>query len=140
SRGKIPAPSAVRVSASPGPGSARRRFPVVAGPILQRPGPLRPTQAYSPPMRPFLASTAGAIRRPCRIRPFRTLPVLRLSAALILALVGSPAGIAQTAATGTVAGRVQNATNGLYVEHARIRVAGTARQTFTNAAGEYRLS
>ncbi|HWL17364.1 MAG TPA: carboxypeptidase regulatory-like domain-containing protein [Opitutus sp.] len=64
---------------------------------------------------------------------------LRLSAALILVLVALPAGIAQTAATGTVEGRVQNATNGLYVERARIRVAGTSRQTFTNAAGEYRL-
>jgi TonB-dependent receptor len=41
------------------------------------------------------------------------------------------------AATGTIRGRVQNATNGAYMENVTINVAGTTRQVRTNSFGEY---
>ncbi|HEU5080746.1 MAG TPA: TonB-dependent receptor [Opitutaceae bacterium] len=44
------------------------------------------------------------------------------------------------AATGVIAGRVQDADAGTYLNNARIRISGTNRETFTNPAGEYRLS
>src|SRR5207302_9837448 len=50
------------------------------------------------------------------------------------------ASSAQTsAATGTIEGRVQNATNGLYLRSAEVSIAGTQLVTLTNQAGEYRL-
>ncbi|MBI5769911.1 MAG: TonB-dependent receptor [Verrucomicrobia bacterium] len=41
--------------------------------------------------------------------------------------------------TGTIEGRVLNATNGSYLFNARVVVEGTALQTLTDAAGSYRL-
>ncbi len=46
---------------------------------------------------------------------------------------------AQPVSTGTIEGRVLNAGSGEYVELARITVDGTALETFTDSAGEYRL-
>ena len=46
---------------------------------------------------------------------------------------------AQTAGSGTIEGRVLNATNGSYLGNARVVVEGTSLQTFTDAAGRYRL-
>ena len=43
---------------------------------------------------------------------------------------------AQTAGSGTIEGRVLNATNGSYLGNARVVVEGTSLQTFTDAAGE----
>jgi iron complex outermembrane receptor protein len=40
---------------------------------------------------------------------------------------------------GTIEGRVINATNGEYVERARLTVEGTSLETFTDAGGAYRL-
>jgi len=42
--------------------------------------------------------------------------------------------------TGEVSGRVQNVGSGKYLNNARIVVVGTARETFTNEFGEYRIS
>lgn len=47
---------------------------------------------------------------------------------------------AQTAAPGTIEGRVLNVTNGAYLNNARVTVEGTTLQTFTNQYGEYRLT
>ena len=47
---------------------------------------------------------------------------------------------AQTAASGVVEGRVQNAASGNYLNNARIRVEGTTIETFTNRFGEYRIT
>src|SRR4051794_7468531 len=47
---------------------------------------------------------------------------------------------AQGSATGTVEGRVQNAATGNYLTNARVRVAGTSLETFTNSSGEYRIT
>lgn len=55
-------------------------------------------------------------------------------------LAFSPGARAQGTATGTVEGRVQNSTNGLYLRSAEVTVAGTQLVTITNDAGEYRLS
>ncbi len=46
---------------------------------------------------------------------------------------------AQTAGTGTIEGRVFNPTTGDYLATARITVEGTALETFTDSAGQYRL-
>ena len=56
-----------------------------------------------------------------------------------LLTIGSPLR-AQTAGAGVVSGRVQNAVTGNYLNNARVRVAGTTLEAFTNAAGEYRLT
>ncbi|MCX6934144.1 MAG: carboxypeptidase regulatory-like domain-containing protein, partial [Verrucomicrobia bacterium] len=40
---------------------------------------------------------------------------------------------------GTIEGRVINATNGEYVERARLTVEGTALETFTDSGGNFRL-
>lgn len=62
---------------------------------------------------------------------------LRIHAALLTALVP---GMAAAAATGTVEGRVLNAATATYVENVRVTVEGTALRTFTDAAGQYRLT
>lgn len=61
-------------------------------------------------------------------------------AAFVFALfVAVPAAFAQST-TGTIEGRVLNASNGMYLNKARIVVEGTAIDTFTNDFGEYRLT
>ncbi|MBM3855471.1 MAG: hypothetical protein FJ399_20335, partial [Verrucomicrobia bacterium] len=55
-----------------------------------------------------------------------------------LALAFAPAALAQQQA-GAISGRVSNATNGNYVEKARVAVEGTTLETFTDEAGFYRL-
>ncbi len=62
-----------------------------------------------------------------------------LAVAVALALVVTVAR-AQTAATATIAGRVTNQAANLSLENARLTVAGTNREVFTNAFGEFRLT
>ena len=52
----------------------------------------------------------------------------------------STLAIAQSPATGTIEGRVFNPQTGENLERTRITVEGTALETFTDAAGQYRLS
>ena len=71
--------------------------------------------------------------------------ILRLFRVGVIALVLAgtlfgPDVFAQPAATGSVEGRVLNATSGMYVQNARIRIAGTRVETLTNEEGEYRLA
>src|SRR5262245_21922993 len=47
--------------------------------------------------------------------------------------------VAQSTTTGTVEGRVFNPGSGEFVENARVTVEGTALETFTDAAGNFRL-
>ena len=56
------------------------------------------------------------------------------------AFVFDSVAFAQQAATGVVEGRVQNAASGNYLNNARVRVAGTTIETFTNPFGEVRLT
>lgn len=51
----------------------------------------------------------------------------------------SPAAWAQSAETGTLMGRVLNATNGQYLPRATVEVVGTKLSTLTNEFGEYTL-
>lgn len=53
-----------------------------------------------------------------------------------------PAGTAATgrSATGAIKGRVANPANGTFIEQARVTVEGTSLETFTDAAGYYRLN
>ncbi len=61
-----------------------------------------------------------------------------LASVLLLAL--APSLARAQSATATITGRVQNQAAGLSLENARITVAGTNREAFTNAFGEYRLT
>ena len=49
-------------------------------------------------------------------------------------------GSAQTSSTGTIEGRVINATNGRYLENVRVVVEGTQLATLTDKFGQYRLN
>ncbi|WP_414663616.1 TonB-dependent receptor [Horticoccus sp. 23ND18S-11] len=72
----------------------------------------------------------------------RALHALRRCFALVLVLLGLGAALVafgQAAGTGTVEGRVQSAATGNFLNNARVRVAGTSREVFTNSFGEYRL-
>ncbi|MBL9186846.1 MAG: carboxypeptidase regulatory-like domain-containing protein [Opitutaceae bacterium] len=60
---------------------------------------------------------------------------------LLLVFVASALCVyAQAPATGTIEGRVVNSRTGEYVESARLRVEGTALETFTDSTGTYRLT
>jgi iron complex outermembrane receptor protein len=57
-----------------------------------------------------------------------------------LVVLGLAAEMTAGAAPGTLEGRVQNAQTGEYLERARIRLAGTDQEAFTDADGFYRLT
>jgi iron complex outermembrane receptor protein len=50
------------------------------------------------------------------------------------------ASLRAQAASGTIEGRVSNPVNGSYLENARISVDGVGLETFSDAAGFYRLT
>ena len=56
-----------------------------------------------------------------------------------LSLLSLPAA-AQSAGTGAIEGRVLNATNGRYLNNARVTVDGTQLEAFTNAEGLFKLT
>lgn len=56
---------------------------------------------------------------------------------LSLTFLAAPA---QTPGTATLTGRVQNTAGGAALENARLTLAGTNRETFTDAFGEYRFT
>ena len=64
----------------------------------------------------------------------------RLAAAVASALLFSVASFGQSVGSGTVTGRVIDNAAGLSLEHARVTVTGSNRETFTDAFGEYRLT
>jgi TonB-dependent receptor len=59
---------------------------------------------------------------------------------LFLALAAAYSAGAQVAAVGTIEGRVFDARRGQYLENARVTVAGSKQETFTDAIGQYRLA
>ncbi len=70
----------------------------------------------------------------------RTLDLL-LRACLLAALMAvGPRLMAQTAATGTIEGRVFDPRRGEYLENARVTVEGTKLEVQTDATGQYRLN
>ena len=61
--------------------------------------------------------------------------------AVAMALICSVHAADQPArATGSISGRVQNKTAGLYLNHARIKVAETKTEVLTNDYGDYRIT
>jgi iron complex outermembrane receptor protein len=65
--------------------------------------------------------------------------VFALATLIVLPLLSAIAS-AQTANTGTLEGRVSNSVAGSYLKQVRVTVEGTALETFTNEAGEFRIS
>ncbi len=70
------------------------------------------------------------VRVPC-------VPVVWL---LFLAVLGAVSAAGQGVGTGMIEGRVVNARSGDYLAGARVTVAGTALETFTDEAGSFRLT
>ncbi|MEY4087849.1 MAG: hypothetical protein RJB55_120, partial [Verrucomicrobiota bacterium] len=73
--------------------------------------------------------------KPC-VSLLRHVRLLLLTSGLLLA--GRAA--AQTAAPGTIEGRVFDSVRGEYLEKARVSVEGTRLETLTDATGQYRLA
>ena len=69
-----------------------------------------------------------------------SLPLTCRSALTLLFLMLAPGLGAAEAATGTIAGRVMNPRTGEYIEGARLTVAGTTLEAFTDSGGSYRLT
>ena len=70
-------------------------------------------------------------------------PVRRLAQSMLLLFVlvfGFGPPLRAQGSTGTIEGRVFNPVTGAYVERARVSVAGTTLEPFTDADGNYRLS
>src|SRR4051812_1138744 len=67
-----------------------------------------------------------------------------LAGAVLLGLVAPGAFLsgarAQDAARGIIEGRVLNATNGDYLNNARVSIEGTDAETLTDRAGQFRLT
>jgi TonB-dependent receptor len=85
----------------------------------------------------------GRLRRAARLASVlaASLPYLPALAQSDDPTTDQPASIALPRnATGVIEGRVVNAASGSYLNNARIRIAGTSSETFTNSFGEYRLT
>ncbi len=67
------------------------------------------------------------------------LHVARCFAAFLAALLLPARALAQAAITGTIEGRVLNASTGNYLNNARVAVVGTTFEAYTDENGEYRL-
>src|SRR5687768_13531290 len=89
------------------------------------PPTVKPLRLMSSSLIGFLCSSAGLVLSRCM-----------LLAVCSLSLVQP----AQAATTGTIRGRVLNASTGNYLNNVRVSVAGTALETMTNATGDYWLT
>jgi iron complex outermembrane receptor protein len=76
------------------------------------------------------------------MNPFRLFPMRRFALLLPVIFAGSlfTSGLQAQSATGTLEGRVFNSAGGVFLERARLTVAGTAVESFTDADGYYRLT
>ena len=90
--------------------------------------------AHRPPVSPAPLRTLSAMNLLPSVLRLR--PALLAFAALWL---GAQLHLLAQPATGTIAGRVFHPANGHYVEGARITVAGTSLETFTDNDGTFRL-
>jgi len=61
------------------------------------------------------------------------------AAALAFLATASVSALAQSAGTATLTGRVQNSAAGSSLENARVTIAGSNREAFTDAFGDYRF-
>lgn len=90
-----------------------------------------------------LLMIAALVRRvvvcfPSLIGAMASLRSFRFGLALALGLGAMAEAAAQTT-SGEIEGRVRNGTNGLYLGNARVMVAGTTRDVFTDETGTFRL-
>jgi TonB-dependent receptor len=81
---------------------------------------------------------SAPLSRVCRTADLNVVVRRALLAAAFVALLGATA-FAQSANMGAIQGRVQNATNGLYLKNARITVEGTNLEALTDDYGDYTL-
>ena len=77
------------------------------------------------------------LRRTALAAPFRSLNRCFATVLAVALVTVTPFASAQQAATGTIRGRVQNATNGAYLENVTVQVNGTNTIVKTNGYGEY---
>ncbi|MBC7366239.1 MAG: carboxypeptidase regulatory-like domain-containing protein [Undibacterium sp.] len=70
----------------------------------------------------------------------KIVPLFRRALILVLVLASAGSVGAQSAATGTIEGRVFDTRRGQYLEKARVTVEGSRQETLTDAIGQYRLS
>ncbi|MGH7957736.1 MAG: TonB-dependent receptor domain-containing protein, partial [Opitutaceae bacterium] len=73
-------------------------------------------------------------------QPMKRNKLLTTLTAVVALFAGSPVNAQNAAGTGTIEGRVLNASNGSYLTNARVTVEGTNIQAFTDPAGRYRLT
>src|SRR3954468_21910035 len=73
-------------------------------------------------------------------RSFFSRRVFHFLATACVLFAGVVCAAAQSAATGTIEGRVFNAQTSEYVPHARVTVDGTTLETFTDSGGQYRIT
>ncbi len=69
-----------------------------------------------------------------------TLGLARACFTLAATVLLAGQSFAQTNAPGTIEGRVLNERTGEYVAHARVTIAGTALEAFSDSAGQYRVT
>ncbi|MFM7750384.1 MAG: carboxypeptidase regulatory-like domain-containing protein, partial [Opitutaceae bacterium] len=74
------------------------------------------------------------------MQPRLTLPRLLTLLLLASGLLLSGRAAAQSAATGSIEGRVLDSVRGEYLEKARVTVEGTRLETLTDATGQFRLA
>jgi len=66
--------------------------------------------------------------------------LFRRALSVALALVLNASLNAQTAATGSIEGRVFDTRRAQYLETAHVTIEGSKQETFTDATGQYRLT
>ena len=74
------------------------------------------------------------------MNPKKLLRILTCVSLALCGLLATSVSHAQTAATGTIEGRVLNANNGAYLTNARVTVEGTKAEVFTDQYGQYRVA
>ena len=82
-------------------------------------------------------------RRAASSAPFAQLNRWFLTLLALVSLTApalTPANAQAGAASGTVRGKVQNATNGAFMENVAVSIIGTNRETLTNSYGEYQFT
>src|SRR5687768_13578871 len=91
-----------------------------------------------PTMNPYYRQSLPA-RSLRRLALSRWFPQIRLFLTLFAGLAALASSEAQTSATGSITGRVLDASTGRYLNNAQVTIAGTARTARTNEYGEYRF-
>jgi iron complex outermembrane receptor protein len=122
---------------------AVRRDPNAGRAALTNASSDRPAQNEASPSNLIMPTVPPTKRPPAAKRFMSALAALFVGAAPMTAQPsGSPAPTAQAASrqTGVLEGRVFDRDRDQYLENARVTIAGTTLEAFTDASGEYRLA